>query len=97
MVAEFYGIGVVQDPGPRPFIKAAGLRKVYVQELVEVQNLDITGRTYAMGRLAQRAVEFFHSQPWEIQWHTMEFRVVGNGQHPDVEGSELWRWEVWVI
>lgn len=87
--------GLVAEPGPRPFVKADGLRKVYVQEMLRTHDMDASSRSHAMSRLAERAVEFFSGQLWQVQWHTMTFSVRNTGMEPD-QDSEIWRWEVWV-
>jgi hypothetical protein len=92
---EFYGIGVVQDPGPKPFVPAQGLRKVYIQEQVASENLNVDGRRYIMAKLAERAMDFLASQSWQIEWHTLTFQVKRTGMESD-PNAELWRWEVWV-
>jgi hypothetical protein len=91
--SEFYGLGIVADPGPAPVVKASGLRKVYIQERVDLKDLG-TGRGYLLARLATRAVDFLESQAWQIEWHTLEFKVKRTGMEGD--DAELWRWEVWV-
>lgn len=95
MTAEFWGVGIVDNPGPRPLIKASGLRRVYIQERVDSVNLNIDGRRYLMARLTERAMDFLNSQAWQIEWHTLEFKVKRTGFEGD-DDAELWRWEVWV-
>jgi hypothetical protein len=85
----------VPDVDPKPFVKAAGLRKAYLQQVVAPEDLTVHGRADLMPRLAERAVEFFYSQEWEVQWHTLTFSVRKTGMEPDGD-SELWRWEAWV-
>jgi hypothetical protein len=95
MSSEFFDLGYVKDPGPKPFIKAQGLRKVYVQQAVGSENLNIDGRRHLMSELAVRAVDFLYAQGWEVQWHTLEFKVRRTGMEFD-HTTELWRWEAWV-
>jgi hypothetical protein len=81
-------------PEPHPFVKASGLRRAYVQEAVDTRGLTLGIRAAEMARVARRAVEFFDNSFHNVEWHTIEFRVVNHGMEaPD---TELWRWEVWV-
>lgn len=80
------------------FVKKHGRRKFYVQERVEIHDInDSSSHQSAMGELAARAVRWFAEQAVEIEWHTLEFRVVGTEtDQNDDETAQLWRWEVWV-
>lgn len=80
---------------PKPFIKADGPRILYVQQVVDVEDVShADAHQELMGEFAARAVRWFGEQMLEIQWHTLRFEVVRSGMESD--GYEQhWRWSVW--
>ena len=66
-------------------------RKVYHQVSVDIKG--DWDRARLMSEQAARAVTFLSSLP-NIDWLTLEFRVVNNGTEP--VGTEVWRWEAWM-
>ena len=95
MSAEFYGIHGYADPGPKPFVKAEGRRKLVVQLGASGDTVRVPAdRQEQMSILAARAVGVFASSGRAVEWHTLTFRVDRTGMEllPD---EEFWRWEVW--
>lgn len=101
MTAEFWGLGGVPDPGPKPVVKPSGLRKFYHQALFRGEDKPkLPGATYRAqfaAEQAKRALDWFAEQEnfgVVIHWHTLEMRVHRTGVEPDPD-YELWRWEIW--
>lgn len=102
MTAEFFGLDRVPDPGPKPVVTAAGLRKFYSQSAFRPDGgLDgspaLAQRTHDMTEATRRAISWFLEQEMygvKIHWHTLQFSVQRTGME-DLPDTELWRWEIW--
>lgn len=100
--AEFYGLERLPDPGPKPVVKASGLRKFHCQTSFEGEDnppgpASMTYRGSKMAQDSQRAMRWFAEQERQgvkIHWHTLQFSIQRSGMEPHRD-VELWRWEVW--
>ena len=102
MTAEFWGLGGVPDPGPKPVRVADGLRKFQTRApfdpaLEPEGPYGLSYRAQEMANHAERAVRFFRQQEdagVKMHWHTLQFSVERTGMEllPD---TELWVWEIW--
>lgn len=94
-MAEFYGLDELPSK-PRVFRGASGPRKFYVQQSVEMQQVEASeDHQSLMADFAARAVRWFGEQAEEVQWHTLQFEVGRTGMEPN-EDVQFWRWSVWV-